>query len=397
MRILMVSQEMPPETGWGGIGTYAGIIAPALARAGHEVHVLSVVDGQDRSTLVRDGITVHRAPMRRVPGMARATRLPLSVRRLSLAASVAAEARRLGEFDVCESPEWHAEGLFLSRRRSLPLVVRLHSAASQILGFGGAGSRDQRFSARCEDALIRRADIVTGTRVLVEGVVRTLGLATERVRSILLPVAPQDPLPAPEDPNRVAFIGRFEPRKGPDVLIRAMPMLRDRIPSAHLVLRGTDTGAPRGGSYRSELSSLAADLGVSDHVEFVDDWAPKAVADELIEAAVCAFPSRWESFGYVAAEACALGRPVVASRIPAVEDFLEDGISALLCPPEDPQALAGRLGDLLEDGDRGRTLGERGRQAVLESCEPATIAGQTIEAYKAAIDHRRQTTRGGGT
>src|SRR5215210_2624545 len=94
MRVLLVSQEFPPETGWGGIGTYVKLIAPALVRAGAEVHVLSVVKGQARSRKVIDGVRVHRAPLRRPPAIGRVLRLPLTWRRVSLAAAIARELRR---------------------------------------------------------------------------------------------------------------------------------------------------------------------------------------------------------------------------------------------------------------------------------------------------------------
>src|SRR5436305_3003019 len=63
MRVLLVSQEMPPETGWGGIGTYVNTISRALAAKGADVHVLSVVEGQAASRRESAGVTVHRRPL----------------------------------------------------------------------------------------------------------------------------------------------------------------------------------------------------------------------------------------------------------------------------------------------------------------------------------------------
>src|SRR2546421_9776274 len=63
MRILFASQELPPETGWGGIGTYVDVLSEALAAKGVEVHVLSVVEGQDPSRKEVAGVVVHRHPL----------------------------------------------------------------------------------------------------------------------------------------------------------------------------------------------------------------------------------------------------------------------------------------------------------------------------------------------
>jgi glycosyltransferase involved in cell wall biosynthesis len=225
MRVLLVSQEVPPETGWGGIGTYISTIAPALARAGAEVHVLSVVPGQPRSVVVRDGVQIHRAPLRRPRGLGRLVRMPLAWQRLSLAAAVRIEVGRMGlDFDVCESPEWNAEGLFLAGRRRTPCVVRLHSSGSQVLGYGKPPSRDLRAAERLEARLINSASAITGTRAQIEAVRSAVDGSEVVIREITYPVARAGAAgwdPAGE--YRVLFAGRFEARKGPDVLLEAVP------------------------------------------------------------------------------------------------------------------------------------------------------------------------------
>jgi glycosyltransferase involved in cell wall biosynthesis len=386
MRVLLVSQEFPPETGWGGIGTYLGVLAPALVRAGAEVHVLSVVEGQPHGDRIVDGVHVHRAPFRRPPGVGRALRLPLTWRRVSLAVAVSREVRRLRtRFDVCETPEWGAEGLMLALRRALPLVVRLHSGASQIFPYVGPIGRDRRWAIRYEEALVRRANVVTGTRAQTSTVARELDLDPEGVRTITCPIAPVDPLAATNGSPRVLFAGRFEARKGPDVLLRAVPRLLERVPDVRVVLRGTDTGSADGGSYSEQLRRLVTELGIAKITEIVDRWDVDAVREELPRATVCAVPSRWESFGYVAAEAAALGSPVVASRIPALEDIVTDGVTGRLVPTDDPASLSDALGDLLSEPSTARRMGAEAAREIAERCDPDRVAALTLEAYALAI------------
>lgn len=387
MRILLVSQEYPPETGWGGIGTYAGVIAPALARAGHEVHVLSVVAEQARSDTVLDGVHVHRAPLRRLRGAGRALRMPATFRRLTIAAGVAREMRRLeGDFDVCEAPEWNAEGYFLSRRPQPPLVVRLHSGARQVYPVLGELNRDRRRAIRIEEAAVARAAVVTGTRSLLAEVdLAGLGISASRVREIVYPVPLAPRLGPPEGPPRVAFIGRFEERKGPDTLIRAVPELVAQVPEVTVSLRGTDTRTVAGESMISRLNRLADKLGVADRVELVDRWHPDAVTEEMRGAQVCAVPSRWESFGLVAAEAAARGRPVVASDIPGLDDVVTDGSTGRLVPVDDPSALAAALADLLLNPGRAQQLGTAAAADIADRCDPDRVAGLTIAAYELAV------------
>ena len=385
MRVLLVSQEYPPETAWGGIGTYTGTIAPALAQAGAEVHVLSVVAGQKRSVSTVDGVTVHRAPLRRLRGVGRP--LPATWRRISLAAGVAIEMRRLGlRFDVCEAPEWNAEGLAIALRGRTPLVIRLHSGARQVYPVLGPLNRDRRIAIRLEEASARRADLVTGTRSLLAEVAPAARIPAHRTRAIVCPVPSADPLPPPPDGSeRVAFVGRFEARKGADTLVRAVPRLAERVPDVHVVLRGTDTQTANGTSFAEELRATAARLGVAEQVEIVDRWHPDAVREEMRLASVCAVPSRWESFGLVAAEAAVLGRPVVASRIAGLTEVVTDGVTGRLVPPNEPDPLAEAIADVIETPATAREMGAAAAKDIAARCAPERVAAETVDAYRLAI------------
>jgi len=386
MKVLLVSQEYPPETGWGGIGTYAGIVAPALARAGAEVDVLSVVHRQARSRSVIDGVTIHRAPLRRPRGVGRLSRLPDAWKRLSLAVAVEREHRRLDlDPDVVECPEWGAEGLVLALRHRLPLVVRLHSAASQVFPYLGPVGVDQRLAIRLEEMAVRRAQIVTGTASQIATIRSHLGLEPSRLRTITYPVRISEAVLAPPGPPRVLFAGRFENRKGPATLVRAAPRVVDAVPGTRFVFLGMDTSSARIPSYRRWLLDLAASLSVAGSVEVVERWGTDAVAAELARSHVCAVPSLWESFGYVAAEAAAVGRPVVASRIPALEEVVEDGVTGRLAAPEDADAWSQALISILTSPGRGAAMGSAGLRRMRQVCHPDLVAALTLEAYEAAI------------
>src|SRR2546423_4261816 len=137
MKVLYVSQELTPETGWGGIGTYVSMISRALAEKDIDVHVLSLVEGQPVSQRTVDGVTVHRFPL----PQARHRILPLESRqRVVLAGNVVRLMRRLSLApSVIECPDWKAEGLGLALGGCFPLVVRLHSGARQLFGYTRQG------------------------------------------------------------------------------------------------------------------------------------------------------------------------------------------------------------------------------------------------------------------
>src|SRR5437763_1460553 len=225
MRTLFVSQELPPETGWGGIGTYVDVLAEALARKGVEVHVLSVVDGQRASTNDVRGVTVHRRPLPQIRGSGRLP--PETWRRTWLPLTVARLVARLPLTpDVIECPEWTAEGLALAGRGAFPLVVRLHSSAGQLFPYTGQGTRlrglDGKLAAWLEEISARRANVVVSTRSTPDEVAGRLGLDDRALHPIPYPVRLGEPAPMP--PNgapRVTFVGRLEPRKAPEVVLRA--------------------------------------------------------------------------------------------------------------------------------------------------------------------------------
>lgn len=390
MKIVLASQEYPPETGWGGIGTYAGIIAPALARCGVEVHVLSVVADQEPSDVERDGVVIHRRRLKRPRGVGRITRMPASYERAVVGVGVSRELGRLDvDPDVVEYPEWMAEGLLAAVTRRRPMVVRLHSSAAQVFPFLGPVGRDQRLSIAVENRVIRRADVVTGTRPQILDARQKLGLAEDRSFIINYPVRPAPITPVPSC-SRVAFAGRLEHRKGPETIVAALGRVVAEIPEAEIVLVGRDTSDPGRPSVAAHLREIAASGGVADSLHIVERWGSDAVAEEFTAAAVVAVPSRWESFGYVAAEAAALGRPVAASDIPSLRELVDDPSTGRLIDPEDPSAWADALVAMLSDRDRLAAMGEAAARRMAEICDPTAMAELTIEAYERAIAHRRR-------
>lgn len=385
-KVLLVSQEVAPETGWGGIGSYVAHLADALAALGCEVHVLSVVPGQSVSTRPTDsGAFVHRRPLRRPRGISTVTRLPHTWDRLSLAVAVRRQVHRLessfGVFDVVECPDWMAEGLVLTFRRRPPVVVRLHSSLDQTSRFLADGGLDRSMAKRLERWQIGRADLLIGT----EHVLSETRAARPAV-AIPCPVPSQRVTELVAAPPTISFIGRFEDRKGVEVLVRALPTVVAALPRVRLRLVGRDTLDGSGRSVLSRVRALAAQLGVEEALEVVDDWqSPDEIAEHLRSSTVCAVPSRWESFGYTAAEAASHGRPVLASDIPPLRALVVPGVTGHLLPPDDDGAWSTALIDVLSDLERAQRMGCAGARHVAERCAPSEVAEQTLRAYARVV------------
>jgi glycogen synthase len=390
VKALFVSQEFPPETGWGGIGTYVDVLSEALAAKGVEVHVLSAVDGQDVATKELGGVVVHRRPLPRVRGAGRLP--PEAWRRLWLAITVSRLIPRIGfQPSVVECPEWMAEGFALAIRGTYPLVVRLHSSARQLFPHTGQGTGwrgvDGRLSARLEEISARRANVVVSTRSNLDEVAASMRLDDRSLHAIPYPVRlpPTSPMPANDGP-RVTFVGRLEPRKAPDLVLRAAPQVLSKLPETRFVFVGRDAvgaGEPPSSTW---LLREAEHLGIQNAIELTGQLDRAGVMAELARATVCAFPSRWESFGNVVAEASATGRPVVVSPIPPFRELVEDGVTGRIAPLDDPASWSEALIELLSDRNRAASMGQAGATRIAGISAPARVADLALSSYEHAIE-----------
>jgi glycosyltransferase involved in cell wall biosynthesis len=167
----------------------------------------------------------------------------------------------------------------------------------------------------------------------------------------------------------VTAIGNITENRGQDVLIRALPAIRDRVPEAHCLIVGDPHPRPQDLAYRERLRELARQLRVADAITFAGHQ--DAVADVYAAAEVVVNPRRvGEAFGRVPCEALVAGRPVVAMREGAVPEVLRDGETALLVPPGDPGALAEAVVRLLRDGELVSRLVAEGRREVTRRFSP---------------------------
>ncbi len=156
---------------------------------------------------------------------------------------------------------------------------------------------------------------------------------------------------------RMLFVGRLAGIKGIPVLLRALAALAPAHPEARLVLVGD-------GPERREIEALAADLDVTDRVEFRGYLGQAEVASELARADVFVLPSFAEGVPVVLMEAMASGVPVVATRVAGVGELVEDGVAGRLVPPGDPVALQAALEEMLADPEARERMGRAGRIRV---------------------------------
>jgi glycosyltransferase involved in cell wall biosynthesis len=202
----------------------------------------------------------------------------------------------------------------------------------------------------------RRTSVVAVSTSTRDGLVG-IGFRPERIAIVHNGVAPPRPSVTSTRSRSPSILcmGRLKPQKSIDVLLRALPRILEEAPDTRLHIVGQ-------GSDRTRLERLAWSLGLAHQARF-HGYLPGRDRDELASRAwVAVCPSAFEGWGLVCVEASARGLPVVAANVPGLRDAVRDGVTGVLVPHGDSEALARTLIDLFADPERRRRMGEAGRE-----------------------------------
>ena len=180
-------------------------------------------------------------------------------------------------------------------------------------------------------------------------------------QEVIWPGVREGPRRPPLDgPPTVTFAGRLTAEKGPDVLVRAFAIARERVPDARLSIAGAGPAEPA-------LRALVHELGVAESVALHGQLAGEVLERTLARGWVHAVPSRWpEPFGLTATEAMMRGTAVVASDVGGLAESVLHETTGLRVPAGDERALADALTRVLTDRALAERLGEAGRARARE-------------------------------
>jgi glycosyltransferase involved in cell wall biosynthesis len=154
--------------------------------------------------------------------------------------------------------------------------------------------------------------------------------------------------------NKILFVGRLEKEKGIKYLILSMVQILKNIPSAELYVVGE-------GSQKNQLVDLAKKLNIKKEVKFSGKVNRETVEDYYRKCSLVVLPSIEESFGLVGIEAMSFGRPVIASKVGGIPDWLTDGEEGFLLNPRDPKQIADKVILLLSNKKLILRFGEKAR------------------------------------
>jgi glycosyltransferase involved in cell wall biosynthesis len=177
----------------------------------------------------------------------------------------------------------------------------------------------------------------------------------------------------PPGMRRILFVGRFDRQKGVDVLLEAMGHLRNE---AFAYLAGA---AVLGDSAASQLP---------DNVRTTGWLSPARLESYYRTADVLVIPSRWEAFGLIAAEGMRAGLPIVATRVGALPELVDDGVTGVIVPPNDSRELAAAIRGLTDS--QIATMGSAGREVFLHRFTMDRVHRQLLELYQTELSRDRR-------
>lgn len=183
----------------------------------------------------------------------------------------------------------------------------------------------------------------------------------------------------------ILFVGRIEPLKGIDTLLRAMSILQERHPEAIretcLAIVGGDPWQDDLDTEMARLQQLRRELGIRNIVTFLGAKDQDILPYYYAAAEMVIMPSHYESFGMVALEAMAMGTPVIASEVGGLAHLVQPGVNGFHVPSRDPEALAARILELLTDKELRQQLGRQAR-TYAKQYSWETIGVRMLDIYQ---------------
>jgi glycosyltransferase involved in cell wall biosynthesis len=402
----------------GGQGVYLWFLARELARLGHEIDVLVGPPYPDAMPFAasveelpneqfwarwfardRSGFVLRPTPLRILSPLTfyelAASRLgflpepfAFSVRAFR---ALAARLRAGRRYDLVHDVQCLGWGMLAVRALGLPLVATVHHPLT--IDRRASFVRDetlrdalgtmQFYPIGMQSTVARRAErLLTSSMASAGEIQRDFGVDPRRLRMVANGVDTNLFRPDPDVPRcdeEILCVGRAsDPNKGVKTLVEALA----RLPrSVRLTL--VDDDHPDNGARKR-----ARRLGCGDRMHITG----RIRTDELValyrRAALVVVPSRYEGFGLPAVEAMACGTPVVATRAGALPEVVGVGGGGVLVPPDDPQALARAVAELLARPATRAELGSLGHKRVDAAYAWPRVARATAEVYAEVMAER---------
>jgi glycogen(starch) synthase len=397
-----------------GIAKFVRVQAEALQKIGHTIHVLTLTRS-DRATVEYErGVWIHRLRYREFPNNSHKLGFSLHDSMWNYSMTMYEEVCKISEIqkvDMVESPIWDCEGVAFVYYKTFPHVVHLETT----MGIALQGHPDWQSNKdtleniiypamACETYIVSNSDVVRPLSLAMleefEAVNKT---AVDRSKVVICPVAVIDKrslnsyekdhkTTKPRGVVDVMFLGRFEERKGIDVLLDSIPKVIKERPQVHFTLVGDNSILNFKSGKRFDEEFLSHNRDLKPKLNITGRLTDDQVNDCLKTADIFVAPSRFESFGIINVEAMMHGVPVISCEVGGIKEVIKHNVNGILIPAGSSDELSAAIIKLVDDGALRERIGSSGRSNYEKRYTPYRNALQVQALYFTAISRHRKLT-----
>jgi glycosyltransferase involved in cell wall biosynthesis len=395
VHICFITEEYPPETGWGGIATYTYEVAMYLSYNNISVSVIALSDNEQyKEQKINSFLTVYRLSTK----VYELIKLPYLWRYSKYlngfayhAYLKAKEIHQHQPIALIEAAEFRANSLYTYFfLNAIPKVLRLHTSSRivALLNKRGFGSKIVNWQ---ENMVLKLAgNINAPSKAIIPLTFAKAGITkVPPVQFMPNPINYQafEPLLALEKkPFSLIYVGRLEKRKGIDLIIEALPNLLALHPNIQITFLGKDGQMNAGLSYAQHIKNQLNKEQIS-RVHFKQ--VPRTEVPKIIaEHELAIFPSIWENCPYVLLESMAVGTPALVSPQGGMAEIVEDGINGWHLNPLSADTLVNQVGLIFNHSDKEKRLKNIAQAATLriaQHYDVKVLGPQFIKYYRSVI------------
>jgi len=389
----------------GGMNVYVVETAKKMAQAGVGVDIFTRANKPDlpSSIEIADGVSVKYLQAGPVEGFSK-EELPSQLGALTSAFMNYQKQLPKDYYCLLHSHYWISGqlGWVVSEATGIPLIHTMHTTAKvKNLNLADGEKPEPQVRAIGEEQVVKAATgLIANTDAEAASLVSLYGACPDRVFVVapgvdLQSFSPFDGKAAARarlniapDALLLTFVGRIQPHKGPDVLLRAAAEMLSHSPYLRAKLAVVIIGGASGSVNELEkIKSLARFLKIEDVTHFIEPVSREVLPDWYRASDLVCVPSYSESFGLVALEAQACGTPVVATAIGGLRTAVSDGISGSLVDGHDPKAWSAVISRLIMEPQRRLLLGMNAVEHASHFGWEAT-ARKTLDVYDWALSKK---------
>ena len=378
-----------------GIPRWTRLLAHELARRGHNIHIICEAQSPETRISFADGIWTHEILSSGVPYSWITERYGLPAEQAQWAACAREQVEVVRSFglDLLSFPIWDLEGIACLDEPALAVCMSLHTTYGLSAKFHEDWAsrplfRDSLIAPMIEAekiALSRISFLLANSRSIVTELEGQTGLNLGGRAELAVHGVPTAPAPTAKRPGLVLFVGRFEPRKGVDIALAAFAAAAQANSTLTAVFAG---GGDLDAAVSPELAAKAAALVAEGRLECPGIVSRQELDGLYAVADVALLPSRYESFGLVAAEALANGCVVAALDCGGIAEVVTNGVDGVLVPlnAAAPAALADEVLRLFADASVLSGMQAAARRSAEDRFSLKRMAEDVEAAFSRFVD-----------